>query len=86
MYLEEYKQEIADTEHNEVKAVIAKDVLSFLFGIIGTTLQYKLTGEDAEFIEQCFQMVKQTEYEEGYAKGCIKGYRNCINDHNYKRT
>ena len=56
-----------------------EDVVCSLFDVIGTVEQFKLTGQDSEFLQQCFEQVKRVTYEEG----CVKGYRNCINDHTY---
>lgn len=55
-----------------------------MLDVIGTAEQFKLTGQDSEFLQKCFEGVKKASFEEGHILGCVQGYRNCIHDHNYK--
>ena len=79
MYYKKHKEAIEQEKDADIKNAMCEDVMASLFDIIGASRQFYLTGEDAEFFEQCFQNVKQRAYEEG----CVAGHRNCIRDHVY---
>lgn len=79
MYYKECKEAIESEKNVDAKNAMMEDVICSLFDVIGTLEQFKLTGQDSEFLQKCFEQVKRVTYEEG----CVKGYRNCINDHTY---
>lgn len=84
MYYKEYKEVIESEKNADVKNAMMEDVMCSLFDVIGTTEQFKLTGEDSEFLQKCFEEVKKASFKEGHILGCVQGYRSCIHDHNYK--
>ena len=81
MYYKEYKEVIESEKNVDVKNAMMEDVMCSLFDVIGTVEQFKLTGQDSEFLQKCFEEVKKASFKEGHILGCAQGYRNCIHDY-----
>lgn len=81
MYYKEYKEAIESEKNVDVKNAMMEDVVCSLFDVIGTVEQFKLTGQDSEFLQKCFEEAKKASFKEGHILGCAQGYRNCIHDH-----